>query len=168
MITLRRINIFLGNIETALLCLIILLMIGLGLLKIVLRYTFQIGLLWNEVALQHFTLWLALLGAALATCEKRHISIDILTRLLPAHLIQVTNVLIQIISFIVVGILTYTSFEFIRDEQMSSATLVGNVPIWWAKMIIPIGFVLIGLHFALHIGMGIISAIKGDDVSWER
>lgn len=164
----KRINTLLGNIETALLCLIILSIVGLGILKIVLRYFFQISLLWNQVVLQHFILWLAFLGASLATCENRHISIDVLTRYLPKRLVQFTNILVHIVSFVIVSILAYTGFEFIRDEQASGATLAGAIPIWWAKLIIPIGFVLIALHFALHTIMAIIHKTKGVASSWER
>ncbi len=165
---LKRINTLIGHIETSLLCLIITLMLGMALMKIVLRSLFHIGILWNDVMLQHFTLWLAFLGAALATGEKRHISIDVLTRLLPPRLVQLTAIIIHTVSFIVVGILAYTSVEFVRAERMGGATLVGSVPIWWAKLMIPIGFVLIALHFAIHIAMGIIHQIKGEATSWER
>jgi len=165
---LKRINAILGDIETSLLCLIIFLMLVLAILKISLHYLFHTGILWNDVMLQHFTLWLAFLGAALATGEKRHISIDVLTRLLPPRLVQLTAIIIHTVSFIVVGILAYTSVEFVRAEQISGATLVGSVPIWWAKLMIPIGFVLIAIHFAIHIAMGIIRQIKGEAVSWER
>ena len=165
---LKRINTLLGHIETSLLCLIITLMLGMALMKIVLRSLFHVGILWNDVMLQHFTLWLAFLGAALATGEKRHISIDVLTRLLPPRLVQLTAIIIHTVSFIIVGILAYTSVEFVRAEQISGATLVGSVPIWWAKLMIPIGFVLIALHFAIHIAMGIIRQIKGEATSWER
>jgi TRAP-type C4-dicarboxylate transport system permease small subunit len=168
MIFLKRINTFLGQIETGLLCLIVLLMIGMAVLKIVLRYLFHIGILWNDVMLQHFTLWLAFLGAALATCDKRHISIDVLTRLLPKHFVRPTGVAIDTLSLIVVGILVYASVQFLGDEQTSTATLVGSVPMWWAKVIIPVGFVLIAVHFVIHIITGIVGEMKGETESWER
>lgn len=163
-----RINTLLGHIETALLCSIILLMVSLALLKIILRYLFHTGIMWNELMLQHFTLWLAFLGASLATCEKRHISIDLLTRLLPPRITQVVAIIIDAICLVIVGILTDASIEFLRDEQTSSTTLVGSVPMWWAKVIIPLGFILIAVHFTIHIVVGIIGQIKGETVSWER
>ncbi|MCZ6677042.1 MAG: TRAP transporter small permease [Candidatus Poribacteria bacterium] len=157
---LKRINTLLGHIETALLCLLILLMIGMALLKIVLRYLFHTGILWNDVMLQHFTLWLAFLGAALATGEKRHISIDVFARLLPARLVRLTTIIIHLISLAVVGILVDASIDFLRSEQVSRTTLVGTLPLWWAKIIIPLGFILIAVHFAVHILMAIISQAK--------
>ena len=106
---LKRINSLLGYIETALLCLIVLLTIGMILLKVVLRHFFHTGMLWNDVMLQHFTRWLAFLGAVLATREKRHISIDVLTRLLPPRLVQLTTIVIYTISLGIVSIFTYLS-----------------------------------------------------------
>ena len=80
---LQRINTFLGKIETGLLCVIVAMMIGLAILEIVLRYGFKTSLLWKHIMLQNLTLWLCFLGAALASSERRHISIDVLSRILP-------------------------------------------------------------------------------------
>lgn len=158
MTLLKRINAFLGHIETFLLCLIILLMIAMALLKIILHHLFHTGILWNEVMLQHFTLWLAFLGAAMATGEGRHISIDVLTRLLPKRFLHPIAIIIQFISLIVVIILAYVSLEFVRFERMSGTMLIGSIPIWYAKLIIPVGFLLIAVHYAIRIAMRIIES----------
>lgn len=150
---LQNINASLGKIETGLLCLIIAMMLGLAILKIVLRYVFSASLLWSDVMLQHLTLWLCLLGAALATCERRHISIDVLSRILPENITRWSNLVVDCLALIVVGILAYYGFIFLHDEQLSEAVLIGSVPLWWAKAIIPYGFVLIGIHLLLQIGI---------------
>jgi TRAP-type C4-dicarboxylate transport system permease small subunit len=150
---LQNVNTFLGKIEIGLLCLIVAMMLGLAILKIVLRYVFNVSLLWSDVMLQHLTLWLCFLGAALATCERRHISIDVLSQILPKKITRWTNLVVNCVALIVVGILAYYGFIFLQDEQSSEAVLIGSVPLWWAKAIIPYGFVLIGIHFALQIGI---------------
>ena len=150
---LQNINAFLGKIEIGLLCLIIAMMLGLAILKIVMRYVFSASLLWSDIMLQHLTLWLCLLGAALATCERRHISIDVLSRILPERITRWSNLIIDCLGLIVVGILAYYGFSFLHDEQLSEAVLIGSVPLWWAKAIIPYGFVLIGIHLFLQIGI---------------
>ncbi len=150
---LQRINTRLGQIETGGLCLIIAIMLGLAVLKIVLRYGFQMSLAWSDTMLQHLTLWLCFLGAALATCERRHISIDVLSRILPEKITRWSTLMVDCLALIVVGILAYYGFDFVIDEQSSEAVLIGSIPLWWAKSIIPVGFVLIGLHFALQIGI---------------
>lgn len=105
--------------------------------------------------LQHLTLWLCFFGAALATCERRHISIDVLSRILPDKYTRWTNLVIDCIALVVVAILAYYGFLFLGDEQLSEAVLIGNVPLWWAKTIIPYGFVLIAIHIVLQIGINL-------------
>ena len=155
---LQRINARLGKIETGVLCMIIAMMLGLALLKIVLRYGFQTSLMGSDAMLQHLTLWLCFFGAALATCERRHISIDILNRILPETITRWSSLIVDCLALIVVGILAYYGFDFLIDEQSSEAVLIGNIPLWWAKSIIPVGFVLIGLHLALQIGIQLINS----------
>ena len=155
---LQNVNTFLGKVETGALCLIIAMMLGLAVLKIVMRYVFSASLLWSDIMLQHLTLWLCFFGAALATCERRHISIDVLGRILPRSVTRWTNFVIDCIALVVVGILAYYGFLFLRDEQASEAVLIGSVPLWWAKTIIPYGFVLIGVHVALQIGIHLVGA----------
>lgn len=155
---LQNVNTFLGKIEIGLLCLIVAMMLGLAILKIVLRYVFNVSLLWSDVMLQHLTLWLCFLGAAVATCERRHISIDVLSRILPGKITRWTNLVVDCVALIVVGILAYYGFIFLQDEKSSEAVLIGSVPLWWAKAIIPYGFVLIGIHIALQIGIYLVEA----------
>ena len=152
---LQNVNALLGKIEIGFLCLIIAMMIGLAILKIVMRYVFSASLLWSDMMLQHLTLWLCFFGAALATYERRHISIDVLSRILPGKITRWTNLVIDCIALVVVAILAYYGFLFLGDEQLSEKKLIGSVPLWWAKTIIPYGFVLIGTHIALQIGINL-------------
>ena len=160
---LRNINTFLGKVETGALCLIVAMLLGLAILKIVMRYVFSASLLWSDMMLQHLTLWLCFFGAALATCERRHISIDVLNRILPSRVTRWTNLIIDCIALVVVGILAYYGFLFIEDEKSSEAILIGSVPLWWAKVIIPYGFVLIGIHVVLQIGVHLTDSTDAPD-----
>ena len=155
---LQSVNTFLGKVETGALCLIVAMMLGLAILKIVMRYIFSASLLWSDMMLQHLTLWLCFFGAALATCERRHISIDVLSRILPEKITRWTNLAVDCVALVVIGILAYYGFLFIEDEKTSEAILIGSVPLWWAKIIIPYGFVLIGIHVVLQIGIHFVGA----------
>ena len=160
---LQNVNTFLGKVETGALCLIVAMLLGLAILKIVMRYVFSASLLWSDMMLQHLTLWLCFFGAALATCERRHISIDVLNRILPGRITRWTNLVIDCIALVVVGILAYYGFLFIEDEKSSGAILIGSVPLWWAKTIIPYGFVLIGIHVVLQIGVRLTDSADARD-----
>ena len=152
---LQNANTFLGKVETGALCLIIAMMLGLAILKIVMRYVFSASLLWSDTMLQHLTLWLCFFGAALATCERRHIRIDVLSRILPSSATRWNNLIIDCVALVVVGILAHYGFLFLEDEKVSEKILIGRVPLWWAKTIIPYGFVLIGVHVVLQIGINL-------------
>ena len=56
--------------------------IFLALLQILLRNAFGFGFLWAESVLKILVLWIALLGAMVATREDHHIKIDLLERFL--------------------------------------------------------------------------------------
>ena len=160
---LQSVNTFLGKVETGALCLIVAMMLGLAILKIIMRYIFSASLLWSDMMLQHLTLWLCFFGAALATCERRHISIDVLSRILPEKVTRWTNLAVDWVALVVIGILAYYGFLFIEDEKSSEALLIGSVPLWWAKTIIPYGFVLIGVHVVLQIGIYLTSRVDTPD-----
>ena len=156
---LLRINAFLGKIEIGLLCIIVAMMVGLAVLEIILRYIFNESLLWKHHMLQNLTLWMCFLGAALASSERRHISIDVLRRILPENVMRYISIVIDVLSLIVVSILAYYGFGFLKDEQQLTETLIGSIPMWWAKTIIPIGFILIGIHIFLQLIINLISPL---------
>ena len=79
--------------------------------------------------LQHLTLWLCFFGAALATCERRHISIDVLSRILPEKITRWTNLAIDCVALVVIGILAYYGFLFLGDEQSSEADVNWKCPV---------------------------------------
>lgn len=147
----NRINIFLGKVETGMLCMIVVMMIGLAVLEIILRYVFKTSLLWKTVMLENLTLWLCFLGATLASCERRHISIDVLNRILPPNIQRFRGYIIDVLSLIVITILSYLSLIYLDNEMKGQGRLIGPVPLWYAKTIIPIGFILMGIHLLLQI-----------------
>ena len=53
-------------------------MVGVSFLQVILRNVFQSGIDGADVLLRHGVLWVALLGASLATRQARHIRIDII------------------------------------------------------------------------------------------
>lgn len=160
-----RINTFLGKVETGMLCAIVALMIALAVLEIILRYVFKASLLWKTVMLENLTLWLCFLGAALASCEKRHISIDVLNRILPKQLQRFRGFIVDGLSLIVIGLLVYFSCIYFFEEMKSDAKLIGPIPLWYAKAILPSGFLLMGIHLILHLFLNITGPENDDNVN---
>ena len=159
-----RINTFIGKVETGMLCAIVAMMIALAVLEIILRYVFKASLLWKTVMLENLTLWLCFLGAALASCEKRHISIDVLNRILPKQLQRFRGFIVDGLSLIVIGFLVYFSCVYFFEEMKSDAKLIGPIPLWYAKAILPSGFLLMGIHLILHLFLNITDPEDVDDI----
>ena len=70
-------------LENSLLSIVLVSMILLASGQIGLRNLFGSGFPWADEALRLLVLWVAMLGAVAASRENRHISIDILSRVLP-------------------------------------------------------------------------------------
>ena len=67
---------FLHRLENIALISALISMLGIAVLQIFLRNFFDSGFLWAESFLRILVLWVAMLGAMVATREKNHISID--------------------------------------------------------------------------------------------
>ena len=69
-------------LEDTALILSLVIMLCMALLQIVMRNFFESGFLWAESFLRVLVLWVAVLGAMVATRERNHINIDLISRFL--------------------------------------------------------------------------------------
>jgi TRAP-type C4-dicarboxylate transport system permease small subunit len=139
---------FLHCFEEAVLSLLLVAMILLACLQIFLRDFFATGLTWVDPLLRYMVLWVGLLGAAVATRLDKHISIDIVSHLVPARFLRWLRVVIHFFSMAVCLVLTYAAVVFVHDE----ATYGGGQSIlgldsWQLNMVFPIAFGLMALRF---------------------
>jgi C4-dicarboxylate transporter DctQ subunit len=94
-------------------------------------------------------LWIALLGAATATKEGRHINIDVISRVLPDRGRVAIRALTDFFSTFICLLLIQASLKFIRDEFQAGTLAFLNIPTWTATVIFPVAFGLIALRFAI-------------------
>ena len=138
----------LNKLEYVVLAFLFAVMVGLAFLQIVLRIFFATGILWGDPLLRHLLLWVALLGATMATKEGRHINIDVITRVLPGKGKAVVHTLTDLFSATICIFLLEASLKFLRDEFQVGSLAFLTVPIWAVCVIFPIAFGLIALRFA--------------------
>ena len=122
-------------------------MLILALTQILLRNLFDSGLLWAESFLRVLVLWVAMLGAMAATRERRHISIDLLSRLLPSGWLMPLRLLTLLFSAAVCATAAFYSLEYVSYEYQDGAIAFANVPVWVCQAILPAGFAVMGLRF---------------------
>lgn len=117
--------------------------------QIFLRNVMDSGISWGDPLLRVMVLWVGLMGAMLATRQNKHIRIDVLSRYLPEGWKRASNTLTGIFSTIVCGLLTWHSGRFVHYEWQDGTEIFSGFPSWLAELILPVGFSIITLRFAL-------------------
>lgn len=144
--TLKLIHVF----EDALLAILLLAMILLASSQVFLRNLFEIGTVWADPLLRIMVLWLGLLGALAASRDNNHISIDILTRYMPAAARRITYLFSSLFTAVVSGIIAYHSTRFVIMEFHAANSAVAGIPTWLLEAIIPVTFFLICVRYLIH------------------
>ena len=136
-------------IEETFLCLLLTSMIILACVQIFLRFFFSSGLVWADPLLRYMVLWAGLFGAAVATKSCKHITIDIVSHLLPDRYKPWLQVLLNLFSAGVCALLTYAAINFVRDEATYGGRGLLDIPSWGMNLVFPLAFGIISLRFII-------------------
>jgi len=139
----------LHRIEDLLIALLVAALLLLSLTQIGLRMFLHTGLDWAEPVSRVGVLWLALLGALGAARARRHIAIDALPKILPPPWRRVCWVIAQLATAVICGALAWFSVGMVQMEREAPAAFVPGIPSWWPMLILPVGFALMSLRFAV-------------------
>jgi TRAP-type C4-dicarboxylate transport system permease small subunit len=158
MTALRAINRTLVRVEGWLLVLFLSTMVVVAFAQVVLRNFADTGLAWGDILVRQMVLWTGFTGAALAASEDRHISIDVLAKFIPDRPRFYIKMLTSAFASIVCLFLARAAWVLMLSEQESDATIIFSIPEWVALTIIPAGYLLLAIHFALNV---VSSALTG-------
>jgi TRAP-type C4-dicarboxylate transport system permease small subunit len=136
-------------VENISLALVLLAMIILAAAQIVKRNMFDTGLSWGDEALRIMVLWITMLGAVAATRERRHIVIDVLSRMLPGNLKLWAAFVVDSFSAVVTGTLAWYAAEFVIDSKQYGDQLLNDLPAWLFQLILPIAFAVISYRYGI-------------------
>lgn len=148
---LKFIDEIIAKIESIVLIALLTLMVVVGFAQVVLRNLFETGISWADPMLRYSVLWIAFIGASLATRENRHINIDVLTRFLPLRIKRVVSILMNLFALSVCIILLKASIDFMKMEIEFPREVFAGIKNWMLEIIIPIGFLLMSLRFAIAV-----------------
>ena len=129
--------------------------------QVVLRNFFQSGIAWAEIAARHSILWVAFLGAMLATRSRQHVAIDILTRFIPRTPRNSVRILLDAFSATIAFLLAKTSLAFVLSEWEVGSQIFSDIPSWCFQAVIPFGFAMISLEYVIGIGLDIWRIAEG-------
>lgn len=137
------------GLEDALLYLLVALLLGLSVYQIVLRNAFDSGLYWADPLLRVIVLWLALVGAMIASREGAHIKMDVLSHYMGDRARRIATIVTALFSAGICFIAAYYGFLFVAEEREYGMFAFASVPAWVCEAIIPLGLSIIGLRFVL-------------------
>lgn len=146
---LARLKRLLNRAEDGLLATLLGGMILLATAQILLRNLWDTGLIWADPSLRIAVLWVTLLGAMAATRDNNHIRIDLLTRFLPEQARRWTQLVTELFSAFICGLLAWHGGRFVYFEWRDGNSLFSSVPAWACELIIPLGFGVMALRFLL-------------------
>ncbi len=135
-------------------------MIGLATLQILARnsvifrdFLIALGtnLVWADELLRLLVLWLALLGAVAASREDRHIKIDLLSRFLAGRGLLAAQILVDLFTAAVCGVVAWQSLIFVRATRSFGDTVLGDLPAWIFQAVLPLAFAVIAYRYGLFV-----------------
>jgi C4-dicarboxylate transporter DctQ subunit len=169
----------LAKVEEVLLALLLIGLVLLAATQVLLRNIWATSIDWADLTLQNATVFLGLLGAAVATSEGRHLNIDLFGRRFKGRARFAVATLISIFGVAICTMLTrggYQTFEanyapwaqnlpqgWSAMKMLQQELSEGTFPQWLSQLMLPIGFGLMGIHFALRAVRDLSSMLSGKD-----
>lgn len=138
----------LGRLEAGLAAIALLALLALGLVQILAREVFASALSGVEPLARMLVLYVLFLGAAQAAGAGRHLTLDLLPRLLPPGLRPYLARLLGLAAALVSAALAWAGWQFWSLEW--AYTPAGQRGLFALALIIPLGFALLALRLGLR------------------
>ncbi len=126
----------------------------LPLAEIVARSVFGVGIPGSGPFVQHLTLWVGFLGAALAASEGRLLALATGTFLPEGRWRNASQVFAAAVAAAVSMLLCRSALEFLIIEREAASEVALGLPVWVTLLPLPIAFALIGLRLVWRVGPG--------------
>jgi tripartite ATP-independent transporter DctM subunit len=117
------------------------------LVEVALRATLHVGIEGAGTIVQHLTLAVGMIGAAVAAREERLLTLA-LSGFIAGPAAPAARFASGALAAAVTGLLALAVLDFMATERAAGAVLVYGLPVWVAQSPLPIGFALIALRLA--------------------
>ncbi len=118
----------------------------LPLAEIAVRRLFGVGVPGSQPFVQHLTLWLGFLGAALAARDGKLLALAT-GELLPAgRARRAAAVFVGAVGAAVAALLARASWDLVRIEREAGSVVAVGLPTWAAQFVLPLSFALIAVR----------------------
>jgi C4-dicarboxylate transporter DctQ subunit len=135
------------RLEEGIVALLLAAMTLLTFTQVVLRYGFNSGFVWALEATTYLFGWLILFGISYCVRVHAHIGIDLLVKSLPLAARRIAGLIAIALCLLYAGLMTYGAWGYI-ERLMRLGITAEDIPVqrWLLTVILPIGFVLLGIR----------------------
>ena len=123
-------------------------MVILPLAEIVVRPVISGGIPGSIPFVQHLTLWVGLLGAALAAREGKLINLGTATFIPEGRRRYVAEIFAAFVGSSVSTILATGAYDLVLLDMEDGTTIAAGFPVWIAQLVLPVSFAVIALRLA--------------------
>ena len=121
-------------------------MVLLPLAEIALRPVLSGGIPGSISFVQHLTLWVGFLGAALAAREGKLIALATATFIPEGRTRQATEIFAAFVGSAVSTILATAAYQLVLFDYEDGTIIAAGVPVWVAQLVLPVSFAVIALR----------------------
>jgi tripartite ATP-independent transporter DctM subunit len=138
---------FFATIEDGVASLALAAMVVLPLVEIAVRRLFGVGVPGSGPFVQHLTLWVGFLGAAIAAREGKLLALAT-GAVVPVRARRAATVFSAAVAACTATILAYGAVQLVATERETGTIIAAGVPAWVGQLALPAGFALIALRLA--------------------
>jgi TRAP-type transport system small permease protein len=114
------------------------------------RYGFGVTLIWADEVQIYIMIWMAFLGAVVASRRQMHLRMDLLVKMLPHGWRRAIQVIELLLSGVLAGVVVYLSGQYAYNMmRLNRLSDVAQIPMWIPHGGVTLGFALI-LVIVLH------------------
>lgn len=158
-----RANRFFIRIETAIMVVSLVLILILFAATILLRMVFKSDLPGMEEIVMALSVWMYMMGCAIACHTESHVSADLIKTLIKKRVPRLIHrVWMYGINTFIGAYFAMLSFEWIAfQSQLNPVSTVWRFPLLIPYLSIPFGFVFSTIYFAVHLIWAVCSLVTG-------
>lgn len=138
----------LNRVEEGIITLLLVTMTIVVFVEVVLRFGFNMGMVWSDEFVLHLSAWMVMLGASYGVKVGSHIGVDAVVRLMPPTARRITTLAAIAMCLVYCGLFIQGSWVYLQKVHKIGIELE-DLPItkWAAHSVLLIGFVLLAIRF---------------------
>ena len=141
-----------ARVENLVSSLALLAMVVLPILEIAVRRLFGVGVPGSGPIVQHLTLWVGFLGAAIAARDGKLLALATGNFIRSDRVRRVAGVAVAAVAACVALVLAWGGAQMVAAEREAQTTIGAGIPTWLAQSVLPIAFAIVAVRLVGRAG----------------